>query len=115
VWLRSADVTEPRHARKGWWPSRWVRDETFWRDVATRTLAGLIVAAFVAVGAAGGGFIPWRGVALAALAVALMLSNVLWFGKVGHRYGPVGFLVWLVGFSGLGYFFLWAIMRLVPA
>jgi len=29
---------------KPWqWPAEWVKDEKFWRDVATRTAAGLIV------------------------------------------------------------------------
>ena len=33
---------------RNWWPRTWFRDELFWRDVASRTIAGLIAALLAA-------------------------------------------------------------------
>lgn len=42
--------TEPRVAP--WrWPARWIKDEPFWRDIASRTFSGIFVAFVVYWGA----------------------------------------------------------------
>lgn len=38
------------------WPGKWVREESFWREMTTRTLSGLLVAAVVALAAVFAGF-----------------------------------------------------------
>lgn len=43
-----SDQQDRLSRRRPWqWPADWVRDENFWRDVATRTLAALIAAFIV--------------------------------------------------------------------
>ena len=38
------------------WLGKWVREESFWREMTTRTLSGLLVAAVVALAAIFAGF-----------------------------------------------------------
>lgn len=39
-----SDATDVQKQLKPWqWPGEWVKDEKFWRDVASRAAAGLIV------------------------------------------------------------------------
>lgn len=43
---------------KPWqWPGEWARDEKFWRDVGSRTIAGILVVAFGYLAALAGGYI----------------------------------------------------------
>lgn len=32
-----------------WWPAKWVREESFWRDVTTRSLSAVIVLILVGI------------------------------------------------------------------
>lgn len=54
----------------------WVRSESFWRDVASRALAGLIVAMVAFVAAIGGGLIDWRSTLPVVVAVLLFVVPV---------------------------------------
>ncbi|MFJ4029527.1 hypothetical protein ACIPWF_19280 [Paenarthrobacter sp. NPDC089989] len=39
-----SETTDTETKSKPWqWPAEWMRDEKFWRDVASRTLSGLLV------------------------------------------------------------------------
>jgi hypothetical protein len=69
---------------KPWqWPRKWVREETFWREMTTRTLSALLAAAVLFVGARGAGLfpqIPWSTVLLwcgISLGVVITLPIVL--------------------------------------
>jgi len=42
------------------WLSHWLRDEAFWKGVASRTLSGLIVAFAFAAVAAAAGLLDWQ-------------------------------------------------------
>jgi hypothetical protein len=44
---------------RGSWVASWVRDELFWRDVASRTVSAVVVAGLAAVFAVAAGIIPW--------------------------------------------------------
>lgn len=75
------------------WVSGWMRDESFWRDVASNTIAGLIIAIVVAIAAAALGFLPARflWVMLAVIAVGgLSVALALWLDRVQARYRAVG-------------------------
>ena len=39
------EAAENNRMRPWRWPAEWVRDEKFWRDVATRTASGILVVA----------------------------------------------------------------------
>lgn len=69
---------ETKHRSKPWeWPFEWFADETFSRDVASRTLAGLIVLFVVwGVGIAAGVFTGAR--AIDAFRVILLLLALFW-------------------------------------
>jgi hypothetical protein len=63
------------------WPGMWFRDEAFWRDVASRTLAALVSATVIFVVAVAAGYL----------------------GRPDLRpvayYAAAGVLLWLVGFA----------------
>jgi hypothetical protein len=74
------------------WPLRWVREESFWRDVATRTAAGIIVAFLIwGVGVAIGAFQSPDAVQgfinalLLLMAVAFGLSGILMLHLAASR------------------------------
>ncbi len=65
------------------WPGEWLRDQSFWRDVATRTLAGLIVALVIFAVGVTAGLVPagvlWALLVMAA-AMALLIALSVWSG-----------------------------------
>jgi len=71
------------------WVGEWMRSEAFWRDVASRSLSGVIVVGFGAGVAAAAGFVPWEptwrfvllfGIVIAASAVLLIWSTRIMVG-----------------------------------
>lgn len=73
------------------WPGAWARDENFWKDVATRTVSGLVVVLVVYVyGLAAGYFASPKNVAAA-------IGNV----------GAIGLILWI-------FLFVWADVALPP-
>ena len=65
----------------------WVRSESFWRDVASRTLAGLIVTSIAFVAAIGGGLIDWRSALPVVVAVLLFVVPVGFGIAIAARIG----------------------------
>lgn len=54
----TAETEEANQLTPVWrWPGRWIKDETFWRDIASRTFSGVIVAFCVYWGAVIMGYI----------------------------------------------------------
>ena len=83
------------------WPREWWFEEKFWRDVASRGLAGLIVLGVTALAAFGSGLLDnpiYKGalirlfVCIVILAAWIPLSN-LFISKVGARWGKLGITV----------------------
>jgi hypothetical protein len=84
-------VTEPagEDKAKPWrWPGQWVRDDTFWRDVASRTLSALFASLFIYVFAVAAGYVSrpdvWRLILVLPLMVAIFVAVVLlanWYMK----------------------------------
>ena len=70
------------------WLSVWVRDQSFWRDVASRTLAGFIVVGLtvLAGGAVGLIRLPEVALLLSGLLLAAVLSGVQAWIFTGPRF-----------------------------
>jgi hypothetical protein len=89
--LEEATKVRPRD-----WPAKWVREETFWREMTTRTLSALLASGIVFFAARSAGLfsqIPWKTVGIWAGIVAVvpvsiyLLSVVIgeWFGDRRYR------------------------------
>lgn len=78
------------------WLSVWARDQVFWRDVASRTLSGLLVVSVTAVAATVAGFLAVSPGDLAAFLGVLALVAVAVWWLEGPKHGPVWWRV-LVG------------------
>jgi L-asparagine transporter-like permease len=78
-----------REKLKPWrWPGEWVRQESFWRDVGTRTLGGLFAGVLLYVGAVMLGYVSRPDVwplVLTTAAVGLWVSLVMWAMTVYDR------------------------------
>jgi amino acid transporter len=90
----NSEDTKPQSAP--WhWPREWWHDHTFWRDVATRTVAGLIVVSITAVVAMALGYIatPDGQTMLFALGVAsvaivlIVISEIIRY-RIVRSYRP---------------------------
>lgn len=85
-----SETTEIEKKTKAWqWPGEWFRDQSFWRDVGSRTLSGLIVLFFGYWAALLLGFIKspdnFRN-AFQVTAVALMvIATIIWNEKKPTR------------------------------
>lgn len=83
-----AVVAEQTDVPPSRWLGIWVRDQAFWRDVASRTLAGLIVVGFTVLAGSAVGLIrlPQVATALAGLLCAGVFSAVQAWIFSGPRY-----------------------------
>lgn len=75
------------------WPREWVQDPDFWRDVATRTIAGILALIFVFFVGLAGGYLKspdnWIVFVSVALGLALLAFFPLFFyGISGHGKPP---------------------------
>lgn len=66
-----------RLAHPGNWIQQWMRDQSFWRDVASRTLSALIVAFLIFLFAAVAGFIKPLMLAIVVTPVVLFIGLAL--------------------------------------
>src|SRR4051794_7926440 len=74
-------VAKRQRGQRRWWPSNWIRDEAFWRDVTARTLAVLISGAVLYVLALIAGYIQAPNVRHVVIAVAIScVWGLLLFG-----------------------------------
>lgn len=98
-------TAEPAGKTPFWkWPGKWVKDEKFWMDVATRTVAGILAAAFIYIFAITMGYLqsPSFGQVISAIfqstfLIAILPFILMWAAKVAQivleRKGhPVGFV-----------------------
>lgn len=78
--------------RKPWqWPAKWVREEKFWQDVATRTLSAIFAAGLLYIGAIALGYIQGptgRGVVALVMSVVVLPGLFLWalIAHMSRRY-----------------------------
>ncbi|MFC9420027.1 hypothetical protein [Bacillus mobilis] len=81
---------EERHKSKPWqWPGAWMRDEKFWKDVASRTASGLLVVIIGLLYAGAAGYITQpdvRGFLIGFAVVALGWTVV--FLVIGRWIAP---------------------------
>lgn len=72
---------------KPWqWPGEWMRDEKFWRDVASRTLAGALVVFIGYLVAVANGLLQVPSVAQVAVAVGFLAGAVGLFSLFVMKY-----------------------------
>jgi hypothetical protein len=94
------------------WPGQWVREESFWRDVATRTASGLLVVILVyAYGLAVGYFrtpqvvvqvLAYMGFGGLILFQLVLLVMSLLHNKLSNKYEPVLKRIrWALAISGV--------------
>ncbi len=76
--IRTVTVTHTEKERR-LWLGDWMREESFWRDVATRTLAIVISGAVVYVLALAGGYVQRPDVRRVAIAVSLSTLSIYLF------------------------------------
>lgn len=79
-----SETSEAEKQSKPWqWPGEWMRDEKFWRDVGSRTIAGFIVVVLGYFSAIGLGYVQqpnYRRIVVVAIAVVfavLMLAYAI--------------------------------------
>lgn len=87
------------------WPSKWVREETFWREMTTRTLSALLSASILFVtGRSVGLFkeIPWSTVGLWGGSVLLVVAFLFAYLRyvAGNSFVANSGIVWM-NFPGL--------------
>lgn len=69
-------------AGKPWrWPGVWFRQESFWRDVASRTLAAVFAAGIVYVFAVAGGYVSKPNVLPFVALLAWFIPSVYFYAK----------------------------------
>lgn len=74
-------MTEPpdvKPVRPWHWPRIWWHDQAFWREVATRSIAGLIVVILAYIGAVSFGYISGPGRVASILVVTWILGLLFW-------------------------------------
>lgn len=88
------------------WLVLWFRDEKFWRDVASRTVSGLIVLLIGYVYAVVSGYIARPNVWPVAMPFALLAYYYVFYVRAGLRWGRRS------GFRSLnyGYYLIFAMM-----
>jgi hypothetical protein len=86
-------MTDATPERKRTWVGRWVRSESFWQDVTSRTLSGVIVGliGLVAVGALG--IIDFKAVGVVGFVVlvvmVLLVALGAWALLIGRLLNPI--------------------------
>jgi hypothetical protein len=76
-------TVEPRLKNSIWrWPREWFRDQGFWKDVASRTLAAVIAAAILFIFAVAGGYVGrpsvWPIVLVGSATCSVVLALVMY-------------------------------------
>ncbi|MDQ0869008.1 multisubunit Na+/H+ antiporter MnhB subunit [Arthrobacter sp. V1I9] len=75
-----SETSEAEKQSKPWqWPGEWMRDEKFWRDVGSRTIAGFIVVILGYFSAIGLGYVQqpnYRRLTVVAIAVVFALIMI---------------------------------------
>lgn len=72
------DSTPTQEAPDWWlWPVEWIKDQSFWRDLTSRALAGLIVAAVAYLFAILAGYLSSPGPLHVVLLIAAMIASFM--------------------------------------
>ncbi|WP_207841260.1 hypothetical protein [Williamsia soli] len=99
-------MNEEEPTRRPWWewPAQWFRDDSFWRDVAARSLATLVAGGLAYLFALGSGYVSRpetveliRGVLIALIPLVIVYVAYLVFRHVLVRLSPRPRVVVAVG------------------
>ena len=73
------DDSTPDQEAPGWWlwPVKWITDQSFWRDVTSRALSGLIVAAVAYLFAILAGYLSAPGPLHVVLIIAALIASFM--------------------------------------
>lgn len=83
-----SETAEKEKQSKPWqWPGEWMRDEKFWRDVASRTASGVLVVVIGLAYAAAAGYITSpdlrRFLFGLGMSLVILVPGYIWFAKQG--------------------------------
>lgn len=77
---RVTGATEPRKTSPFFWPAEWAVEHAFWREVATRTLAGILTLLFLGIPAV---LYAWRTETLKdSVAVPIVIGAIIFGGLI---------------------------------